>query len=324
MKNKILITGSSGFVGRHLVQTLLADGQELICPQRSHRQLAHCYCPTVGDIDGQTQWGNLFDEVHTVIHCAARVHVMNDTASSPIAAFRAVNVDGTLALARQAALAGVTHFIYLSSVKVNGESTPKGKPFDENSPCFAEDAYGISKLEAELALRELSETSGMAITIIRPPLIYGAGVGANFLSMLRWVKKQWPLPLGSIHNQRSFVFVKNLTHFIARCVQNPRAYQEVFFVTDGQDLSTTELLQTAARALGVPSRLLPFPSLLIRIAAILLGKKSIADRLCLSLQVNSSKARIRLDWTPPYTVQEGMAETAASLTSASASTTSPT
>lgn len=321
MKNKILLTGSSGFVGKHLVHTLLAKQHELICPQRSHRQIPNCLCPTIGDIDGDTQWGDLFTEVHTVIHCAARVHVMNDTAASPLAAFRAVNVGGTLALARQAAMAGVTHFIYLSSVKVNGESTAKGMAFDENSPCFAEDAYGISKLEAELALRDLSETSGMAITIIRPPLIYGAGVGANFLSMLRWVKKQWPLPLGSIHNQRSFVFVKNLTDFIARCVQNPRAYQEVFFVSDGHDLSTTKLLQTAAHALGVRSRLLPFPAILIRIAATLVGKKSIADRLCLSLQVNSSKARSRLDWTPPYTVQEGMAETVASLKSAS---TSPT
>lgn len=320
MKSKILVTGSSGFVGSHLVQTLLAQAQELICPQRSHRQIGACYCPTVGDIDGQTQWGNLFEEVHTVIHCAARVHVMNDTEQSPLAAFRAVNVEGSLALARQAAMAGVNHFIYLSSVKVNGESTSKGMAFDENSPCFAEDAYGISKLEAELALRELSESSGMAITIIRPPLIYGAGVGANFLSMLRWVHKGWPLPLGSIHNQRSFVFVKNLTDFIALCVQNPRAYQEVFFVTDGQDLSTTELLQTAAQALAVPSRLLPFPAFLIRLAATLLGKKSIADRLCLSLRVNSGKARSRLGWIPPYTVQEGMAETAAALHSHPAST----
>lgn len=310
MKHKILITGSSGFVGSHLVQILLAQQQDLVCPQRSHREIAGCACPTVGDIDSNTDWSVALEDVHTVIHCAARVHVMNETADSPLTAFRQVNVEGTLALARQAAAAGVRQFIYISSVKVNGEMTPMGEAFNEASPCFPEDAYGISKREAELALWELAETTGMAMTIIRPPLIYGSGVGANFQTMLRWVHRQWPLPLASISNQRSLLFVKNLCHFITRCIQNPRAYQEVFLLSDGEDLSTSQLLRACARALHVAPRLLPSPAWCLRLIARLIGKKSIADRLCLSLKIDSSKARQRLDWSPPYTVQQGLDETA--------------
>lgn len=314
MNNKILITGSTGFVGSHLLQMALAQNREVICPIRASKNAtSHSRASQIQNIDRQTDWQPHLNNVHTVIHCAARVHVMNDTATDPLTAFREVNLHGSLRLAEQAAAAGVRQFIYLSSVKVNGEMTIDGQAFSENDPPLASDPYGISKQEAEAALLELGQRSGMAITIIRPPLVYGKGVAANFLSLLIWVKKQIPLPLGSIHNQRSFVFVKNLCDFILHCVQDPRAFNQIFLVSDGKDLSTTELLQEAAKALEVPSRLLPFPVSLMTFAAKLIGKKNITDRLCQSLRVDSQKAQKQMEWSPPYTIQQGLRESAASL-----------
>ncbi|GGX18348.1 UDP-glucose 4-epimerase family protein [Undibacterium macrobrachii] len=316
MNNKILITGSTGFVGSHLLQMALAQNREVICPIRASKNAtSHSRASQIQNIDRQTDWQPHLNNVHTVIHCAARVHVMNDTATDPLTAFREVNLYGSLRLAEQAAAAGVRQFIYLSSVKVNGEMTIDGQAFSENDPPSASDPYGISKQEAEAALLELGQRSGMAITIIRPPLVYGKGVAANFLSLLIWVKKQIPLPLGSIHNQRSIVFVKNLCDFILHCVQDPRAFNQVFLVSDGRDLSTTELLQEAAKALEVPSRLLPFPVSLMTFAAKLIGKKNITDRLCQSLRVDSQKAQKQMEWSPPYTIQQGLRESAASLIS---------
>ena len=316
MKNKLLITGATGFVGSHVLQMAITQNREVICPVRSPS--ASLASPpsaqaVIGDINSQTDWQAHMHDVNTVIHCAARVHVMNDLASDPLAAFREVNLHGSLRLAEQAAQAGVTHFIYLSTVKVNGEMTRTGTAFTEDDVPQASDPYGISKQEAESALLALGQRTGMAITIIRPPLVYGKGVAANFLSLLIWVKKQIPLPLGSIHNQRSFVFVKNLADFILHCVQNPQAFHQVFLISDGKDLSTTELLREAAKALQVPSRLLPFPASLMSLVANLVGKKNITDRLCQSLQVDSSKARERLQWTPPFSVQQGLRESAAHL-----------
>ena len=316
MNNKILITGATGFVGSHLLQMALAQNREVICPIRASKHAtSHSRASQIQNIDRQTDWQPHLNNVHTVIHCAARVHVMNDTATDPLTAFREVNLYGSLRLAEQAAAAGVRQFIYLSSVKVNGEMTIDGQAFSENDPPLASDPYGISKQEAEAALLELGQRSGMAITIIRPPLVYGKGVAANFLSLLIWVKKQIPLPLGSIHNQRSFVFVKNLCDFILHCVQDPRAFNQIFLVSDGRDLSTTELLQEAAKALEVPSRLLPFPVSLMTFAAKLIGKKNITDRLCQSLRIDSQKAQKQMMWTPPYTIQQGLRESAASLIS---------
>ena len=315
MNNKILITGATGFVGSHLLQMALAQNREVICPVRSKNRTTDLGANQISSIDSKTDWQAHLNNVHTVIHCAARVHVMNETVADPLAAFREVNLHGSVRLAEQAAAAGVSQFIYLSSVKVNGEMTLEGSAFTEKDAPQASDAYGISKQEAEAALLELGQRTGMAITIIRPPLVYGKGVAANFLSLLIWVKKQVPLPLGSIHNQRSFVFVKNLCDFILHCVQNSLAYNQIFLISDGKDLSTTELLQASAKALEVPSRLFPFPASLITFAASLLGKKNIADRLCQSLQVDSSKARKQMRWTPPYTVQQGLRESAANLIS---------
>jgi nucleoside-diphosphate-sugar epimerase len=313
-KPRILLTGSSGFVGSALAAALLREGESLVCPVRRSAPADNeriCY-PVTGDFTTATDWRPYLDADGIVIHCAARVHVMNDTASDPLAAFRNINVDATLHLARQAAACGVRQFVFLSSVKVNGEQTATGQRFTENDASQAHDPYGISKLEAEQALLTLGKETGMAITIIRPPLVYGPGVKANFASMMRWVKKGIPLPFGTIHNQRSLVYVGNLVSLISACLRHPQAAQQIFLVSDGQDLSTSELLRHCAQALGVPSRLLPCPPQWIQMAARLAGKPGVAARLCASLQVDISKARSLLGWEPPYSVEQGLSATAAS------------
>jgi nucleoside-diphosphate-sugar epimerase len=267
----------------------------------------------VGSIDNNTDWSAALQSVDVVIHLAARVHVMHDSAADPYAAFRKVNVDGTLKLATQASQAGVKRFIFMSSIKVNGEMTEVGKPFVEENPVSPQDAYGLSKLEAEQGLFRLAKQTGMEVVVIRPPLIYGAGVKANFASMMRAVYRGIPLPLGAIHNQRSFVYVDNLVSLILRCVDHPAAANQVFLVSDDHDLSTTELLQACAVALGVKPRLLPVPQRLIEIVARLLGKQSVAQRLCGHLQVDISHARTLLDWMPPVSVMDGLKVTAHNL-----------
>ena len=306
--SKILVTGASGFVGSHLVSYLLSQGHQVrVC---SRRDWPDAPAPNyvIGNINGNTDWQNALQDIDVVIHCAARVHIMNDTAADPLQAFREVNRDASVRLAQQAAQAGVKQLIYLSSVKVNGEMTELGTPFTENDIPAPSDPYGISKLEAEQALLAIGEQCSMKITVIRPPLIYGAGVGANFLSLLRWVKKGIPLPLGAIHNRRSFVFVKNLVSFIAHCMLNPAAYQQRYLISDGHDLSTTELLKAAAEAQQVPARLVPIPASWISGVATLIGRKSISDRLCMSLQVDINKAKNQLHWQPPFSVAEGLRE----------------
>ncbi|MFZ6771211.1 UDP-glucose 4-epimerase family protein [Undibacterium sp. SXout7W] len=319
MNQRILLTGASGFVGQALAKHLLQQSINLVCPTRRllSWQSETMFNPVMGDLNATTDWSAWLTDVDAVVHCAARVHVMQESAADPLSLFRQINVDASLRLAQQAAAAGVRRFIFLSSVKVNGEATAPGHPFRESDMAAPQDPYGMSKLEAETALLALGRSTGMAVTIIRPPLIYGPGVKANFLSMMRWVQKGIPLPLGSIHNQRSFVYLDNLLSLISCCLQHPGAAQEVFLVSDGQDVSTTELLQHCATALQVPSRLLPVPATLLNLAARLLGRQSIADRLCGSLQVDISKAHRLLGWTPPYTVDQGLRATAITLSSSS-------
>ena len=315
MKQQILLTGASGFVGQAIARACLAQDVALICPSRRPLawQDADMRNPIVSDMSADTDWSAHLQGVGIVIHSAARVHVMQETASDPLAQFRAVNVDASLQLARQAAAAGLKQFIYLSSVKVNGEATEPGHPFTADDMPKPQDAYGISKQEAELALLQLASETGMAVTIIRPPLVYGPGVKANFLSMLRMVRRGLPLPLGSIHNQRSFVYLGNLVDLVLHCRLHEAARNQVFLVSDGRDLSTTELLHLCAQALQVKSRLLPFPAGLLTLAASILGKKNVADRLCQSLQVDISKTRKQLAWSPPYTVEQGLQATAAAI-----------
>ena len=310
---KILVTGSSGFVGQALCVGLVAQQFDVLAAARSDIVVPGCKPLIVNNIDAKTEWTSALADVDVVVHLAARVHVMNDTSVDPLAEFRQVNVDGTLNLARQAASAGVKRFIFISSVKVNGEHTEAGKPFTEDAVPEPQDAYGISKLEAEQGLLTIAQDTRMEVVIIRPPLIYGAGVKANFASMMRAVKRGIPLPLGAIHNQRSFVYVGNLVSMIMRCVDHPAAANQIFLVSDGHDLSTTELLCGCAEALGVKARLLPVPQKMLEIGAALLGKRAVAQRLCGNLQVDISKARTMFGWTPPFSVADGLKATALGL-----------
>ena len=260
----------------------------------------------VGAIDAETQWSEALRGIDTVVHLAARVHVMNDASENPMAEFRRINVAGTLNLARQAAAAGVKRFVFISSVKVNGERTAPGRPFTETDAPNPQDAYGQSKHEAEQGLRLMAEDTGMEVVIIRPPLVYGPGVKANFAALMRAVQRGWPLPLGAVHNQRSLVALDNLVDFIVTCITHPKAANQTFLVSDGQDLSTTELVRGMAKAAGVPARLLPVPVWALQAAGALLGKGDAVQRLCGNLQVDISKARQLLGWVPPVSVEEGL------------------
>jgi nucleoside-diphosphate-sugar epimerase len=241
-----------------------------------------------------------------VVHLAARVHVMHDTASDPLSAFRSVNVQGTLNLARQAAAAGVKRFVFISSVKVNGESTQPGHAFTETDAPNPQDAYGLSKFEAEQGLRQIAADTGLEVVIIRPPLVYGPGVKANFAALMRAVQRGWPLPLGAVHNQRSLVALDNLVDFIVTCITHPKAASQTFFVSDGQDLSTTDLVRGMAQAAGVSARLLPVPVWVLQSGAALLGQGAMAQRLCGNLQIDISKARHLLAWAPIISIEEGL------------------
>jgi len=311
---KLLVTGANGFVGRALCAELIKQGLTVLAAVREKTAIESCTPVVIDNINNATNWVTALSNVDVVTHLAARVHVMNDHASDPLAEFRKVNVDGTLNLAWQAAKAGVKRFIFISSVKVNGEHTEMGMPFTELDNPSPQDAYGISKLEAEQGLLKLAQETGMEVVIIRPPLIYGLGVKANFASLLSVVKSGVPLPLGAIHNKRSFIYVENLVNFILLCIHHPSAANQTFLVSDGQDLSTTELLKECAKALGVRCWLLPVPQKLIEIFATLIGKKDVAQRLCGSLQVDITKARELLGWSPPNTVADGLKATAQALT----------
>ncbi len=308
---QVLITGANGFVGRALCAKAHADGLFIKGAVRSVQTLSDdIESVATGEIDGNTDWRNALQDINVIVHLAARVHIMEDRASDPLQAFRKINVDGTLNLAKQAALAGVQRFVFISSIKVNGESTESGQAFHADDIPMPVDAYGISKREAEDALRQLASETGMEVVIIRPPLVYGVGVKANFYSMMRWLDKGIPLPLGAIHNQRSLVALDNLVDLIMTCIQHPAAANQTFLVSDGEDLSTSELLRRMATALGKPARLLPVPVWLLHKVASLLGKQAVAQRLCGSLQLDITKTQQVLNWTPPVSVTEALQKTA--------------
>ncbi len=300
---KILLTGASGFVGCALKAELASvSGFHLVTAVRRAGVSPGCF--TVGNIDRGTDFSDALSGVDVVIHAAARVHIMRDEVDDPLAEYRKINVEGTLNLARQAVAAGVRRFVFLSSIKVNGEATAEGNPFQADDAPSPEDAYGISKLEAEQGLMLAAAESGMEVVIIRPPLVYGRGVKGNFSRMIRLIDKGFPLPLGAIHNKRSLVGIDNLVDLIIRCINHPAAANQVFLVSDGEDLSTTGLLRGIGKAMGKPARLIPVQAGLLHFGATLLGKKAMAQRLLGSLQVDISKTCELLDWKPRYTVED--------------------
>ena len=311
----VLLTGASGFVGG-AVRRALQQGGATVRPvfrrETSFSQADACGDATVlqTPFDGNTDWRTAVAGINTVVHCAARVHVMHDTAADPLTEFRNTNTYGTVNLAGQAAAAGVKRFVFVSSIKVNGERTVLGQPFTAEQAPAPIDPYGISKWEAEQQLHQLSAETGMEVVIIRPVLVYGPGVKANFLNMMKWLYKGVPLPLGAIHNKRSIVALDNLVDLIVTCIDHPRAANQTFLVSDGEDLSTTELLQRMSQALGKRPRLLPVPAWMLETAAKVVGKQSIAQRLCGSLQVDISDTQERLGWTPPVSVDTALRKTA--------------
>lgn len=306
MNTKVMVTGATGFVGSLVTEEASRRGFEVV---GTSRRLVNSVCNLVQvtSFDDLSGCSDLFQNVGVVVHCAARAHVMKDEVPDPLAEYRKVNVDGTLNLARQAAEAGVLRFVFISSVKVNGEQTPLNQPFTAEDSPAPEDEYGISKMEAEQGLQALAAETTMEVVIIRPPLVYGSGVKGNFANMIELLDKGYPLPLGAIHNRRSLVALDNLVDLIVTCIDHPGAANETFLVSDGEDLSTTELLQGVAQAMGKPSRLIPVPAGLLQLGATLLGKKAVAQRLLGSLQVDISHTQQCLNWTPPLTVKEGLA-----------------
>lgn len=276
---------------------------------------AHLFRPNIdvvdtGEMGPWTDYAGALQGVSKLVHLAGRVHDMKDAAGDQLSEYRRVNVEGTLNLARQAADAGVQRFVFMSSIKVNGEETQRGKPFRAEDAPAPEDAYGISKREAEDGLMALARKTGMEVVIIRPPLIYGPGVKGNFLTMMRWVEKGLPLPLGAVrNNRRALVALDNLIDLTVTCLEHPAAANQVFLAGDGEDLSTAELLERLGRAMDRPARLLPAPVWALKSGAALLRKQDVARRLCGSLQVDISKARDVLGWTPQISVDEGLRRT---------------
>ncbi|MAX53921.1 MAG: hypothetical protein CL537_00080 [Alcanivoracaceae bacterium] len=307
---KVLVTGGTGFVGRALARELLASAVDVAVTTSqstpSEPQGYHCHAGFPLSID--TDWGAALEGISVVVHCAARVHVMRDEAEDPLAAFRSTNVAGTLTLARQAAASGVKRFVFISSIKALGEATPSGAPFHAGQALAPEDPYGVSKAEAEVALRELCEDTGMELVIIRPVLVYGPGVKGNFAMLIRLVQKGLPLPLGSIDNRRSMVALNNLVDLIRVTLDHPNAVGKAFLVSDGEDLSTTALLKRLAIAMNKRPLLLPVPPGWLAAAARLLGRQDQAQRILGNLQVDISFTRSQLNWEPKVSVEDALAE----------------
>ena len=303
-----LVTGANGFVGTALCKRLRRDAVPVRLTVRVlNAEIDAAENIAIGSISLLTDWSSVLINVNQVVHLAARVHVMHEKSVDPIAEFRRVNIDATVNLAKQAASVGVKRFIYLSSIKVNGEFTEDGHPFTADDVPAPNDPYGISKFEAEEALRQIANETGMEVVIIRPPLVYGPGVKANFDSMMRWLRRGIPLPLGALtKNKRSMVALGNLVDLITVCLNHPAAVNQTFLVSDGEDLSTADLLQRTATALGVNARLFSVPPIVLKSLAKLLGKETVYQRLCGSLQIDMTKTQQLLHWKPPLSVQKGL------------------
>jgi nucleoside-diphosphate-sugar epimerase len=306
----ILITGANGFIGRALAVELIQQGFNIVCAVRSEFQLPSAQTVIIPDLELPIFWSKYLAGVDCVIHAAARVHKKDNDEASAEEDYYKTNILATLNLAQAAADNGVKRFIFLSTVKVNGENTKPRKPFCENDAPNPQDKYSISKCQAEEGLRAIGRQTGMEIVIIRPPLVYGPGVKANFASMIDALQRQVPLPLGSINNKRSFLYMGNLVNFIVHCISHPKAANQIFLVSDGCDVSTPELLINCAAALGIKARLLSISPSFLKMGATLLGKSEQAQRLCGSLQVDINKSFQVLGWRPPFSMDEGLKATA--------------
>jgi nucleoside-diphosphate-sugar epimerase len=311
---RVAVTGASGFIGSSLLQKLSESPSfQVIGVFRKPPAKELSYqIAEVADITETTDWSNLFDlhSIDVVVHCAARVHQMDDHSNDPLTEFRRVNCAGSLQLARAAAAAGVRRFVFISSVKVMGESTLPGAPFSVNDLPKPVDPYGVSKWEAEQQLAVLCKETGMELVVVRPPLVYGPGVKANFLNMLKWVQRGIPLPLGAIHNQRSLVALDNLIDCIVKIIHHPAAAGQTFFVSDNHDVSTTDLLLGISQALGKSPRLISVPESWFNYAARLLRRPAIAKRLCGSLQLDIRHTMDVLEWQPPLSLEQALLKVA--------------
>lgn len=300
-----LVTGASGFVGTHLFQEMRKRG----LPVRGVSRQKRPGLATIPSYGSEVDWTAYLADVDVVVHLAARVHVMRETAKDSLAEFRAANVDATLNLARQAARAGIRRFIFISTIKVNGERTEPGKPFAADSPANPQDPYAISKAEAEAALRALGAESGMEVVIIRPPLVYGPGVKGNFASLIKWARSGLPDPFGKIGNRRSLVYVGNLCDLLIKVLDHPAAANNTFLVADAETLSTNELLAKLTAASGRTRRSFRCSPKSLRGLAAVAGQKQAANRLLSSLQVDCRTTCEALNWTPPFTSDEGLRRT---------------
>ncbi|CAH7389366.1 UDP-glucose 4-epimerase [Vibrio chagasii] len=305
---KILVTGSTGFVGARVVELAEERDWAVVPVMRENTELPPNVF-LVSSIGPDTDWSNAFEGVGCVVHCAARVHQMNESEQDALASYRDINTLGTLNLAKQAAEAGVKRFVFVSSIKVNGEFTEPSSPFLPNLDYIPKDPYGLSKYEAEVALAKLSKETGLEVVIVRPPLVYGPGVKANFLSMMRMVEKGIPLPFGAIHNKRSLVYVDNLSSLILTCCEHPAAPGHTFLASDNQDVSTSQLIRAIALSMDKSPRLLPIPMSWIRGGASVLRKQHLAQRVCGNLQVETRYTEEILGWIPPVTFEDGINKT---------------
>ena len=304
---RVAVTGANGFVGKALVSCIAGTGYDVVSFVRGTEVplVVSTKTKSIGNLSVTTAWLQYLQGVYAVVHLAARVHVTNEKVQNPLDAFREINVDATLHLAKKAALAGVRRFVFISSIGVNGAET-FDTPFNVTDVAKPHSAYAVSKYEAELGLQALAADTGMEVVIIRPPLVYGPNAPGNFGSLMRWLRRGVPLPLGAIHNQRSLVALDNLVDLIVTCITHPAAANQTFLVSDGEDVSTTELLSRMGKAMGCPARLVPVPASLLKLAAAIVGKGDVAQRLCGSLQVDIEKTCRLLDWHPPVTLDEGL------------------
>ncbi len=304
---KALVTGATGFVGTALCARLAENGLEVVPAVRGKSGLPHEM--VVSNLDASTDWQSALSGCDAVVHLAARVHVMDDTVQNALARYRETNTEATLTLARQAAQAGVKRFVFISTIKVNGEG--RDVAYRETDVPAPDDAYAISKWEAEQGLQQIAQETGLEVVVLRPPLVYGPGVKANFMRLIRIIKRGWPLPLGAIRNQRSLLYLGNFVDAIRLCIEHPDAAGQTFLLDDGHPVSTPELIRAVAHAMGRPARLLAVPVGMLELAGTLLGKRAAVARLTRSLYVDGSAIQTQLGWTPPFSMEAGLAATVA-------------